>query len=102
MDNDQHQPLPAVEQKFLFGMTVVCGDELFDCKVFAAGLADGTEFTRVVYDNHGEERIVDVDRWEEVGWIDMWYGEPSPWSALVGPSLDYHFAQINKDEQTQK
>ena len=92
---EQNQPLEAVDQQFLFTMTVVCGDEIFDCKVFSALLSDGTRFTRVLYGP--EERIIDVDRWEELGWIDMWYGEPSPWSALVGPSLDYHFAQNKKD-----
>lgn len=86
---EENQPLEAIKQDFLFNMVVVCGDEIFDCRVFSAMLADGTRFTRVVYGP--EERIIDVDRWEEEGWIDMWYGEPSPWSALVGPSLDYHF-----------
>ncbi len=95
---DQNKPLEAVNQQFLFIMGVVCSDDIFECRVFSAMLADGTRFTRVMYNDGADKRIIDVDRWEEVGWIDMWYGEPSPWSALVGPSLDYHFAQ-NKNAQ---
>jgi hypothetical protein len=87
---DENKPLEPVTQEFAFPMTVVCSDEIFECRVFAALAADGTRFTRVLYGP--EERIIDLEYWEDEGWIDIWYGEPSPWSALVGPSLDYHFA----------
>ncbi|MES2328178.1 MAG: hypothetical protein V4539_01160 [Bacteroidota bacterium] len=89
---EQNQPLEVVEQQFQFEMTVACGDELFACRVFSALQPDGTRFTRVLYNAGVEERTIDVAYWEEEGWIDMWYGEPSPWSALVAPALDYHFA----------
>jgi hypothetical protein len=90
---EENKPLEAVDQQFLFNMAVVCADEIFDCRVFSAMLSDGTRFTRVLYADGADERTIDMDHWEEQGWIDMWYGEPSPWSAMVGPSLDYHFAQ---------
>jgi hypothetical protein len=89
---EENQPLETVEEQFLFEMNVVCSDEIIGCSVFAAVQADGTKFTRVLYGSIEDVRTIDVQHWEELGWIDMWYGEPSPWSAMVGPSLDYHFA----------
>jgi hypothetical protein len=93
---ERNEPLEAVDQQFLFSMALVCVDEIYSCRVYAARLADGTQFTRVVSEEGACERVIDVDYWEEVGWIDMWYGEPSPWSALVGPALDYHIAGNKK------
>jgi hypothetical protein len=89
---EENQPLETVDEKFLFEMNVVCADEIIGCSVFTALQADGTKFTRVLYGSAEDVRIIDLEHWEESGWIDLWYGEPSPWSAMVGPSLDYHFA----------
>lgn len=93
---EENQPLETIDEQFLFEMNVVTANEIIGCSVFAAILADGTNFTRVLYGPIEDVRTIDVDHWEEVGWIDMWYGEPSVWSAMVGPSLDYHFALRKK------
>jgi hypothetical protein len=93
---EDNHPLEAVTQQFLFTMSVVCMDEIFNCRVFTAVQRDGTQFTRVLYDEGPDERIIDVDYRGEQGWIDLWYGEPSPWSALVAAALNYHFAQNKK------
>jgi hypothetical protein len=76
---NENRPLETVKQDFLFDMSVVCADEIFACKVYAAQQADGTRFTRVTYDLGQGVKTIDVDYWEEEGWIDLWYGEPSPW-----------------------
>ncbi|NCI50325.1 hypothetical protein GWC95_10360 [Sediminibacterium roseum] len=93
---EENQPLETVHEQFLFEMHVVCAADIIGCSVFAAVQRDGTKFTRVLYGPADDVRAIDVDYWEEIGWIDMWYGEPSPWSAMVGPALDYHFALRKK------
>ena len=91
---EEIEKLEPTEMKSLFSMTIVMGHELNPCDVYAARLSDGTAFIRVVLcpNEAGRERIIDVDYWEGLGWIDMYTGEPSVWSDLVAPSLDYHNA----------
>lgn len=78
-------------------MTISIGNELIPAEVYFARLSDDITFTRVIIHPGSPEsqRIIDVDR-DETGWIDMYTGEDSPWSRLVGPSLDFHIAQNKK------
>jgi hypothetical protein len=92
---DMIQPL---EQTLVFDMIISIGNELIPCDVYFARLSQDITFTRVIIypGNKPSERIIDVDRDEE-GWIDMYTGEPSAWSQLVAPSLDFHIAQNKQD-----
>ncbi|MES2331207.1 MAG: hypothetical protein V4539_16500 [Bacteroidota bacterium] len=58
---DENTPLEVVGQEFQFDMTVVCADEVFECRVFSAMLLDGTRFTRVLYGSGENERTIDVE-----------------------------------------
>jgi hypothetical protein len=91
---EESEKLEPFELKHLFDATIVIGADLAQTEVYAAMLRDGTRFTRVILwpGDTKQERIVDVDYWEGLGWIDMYTGEPSVWSELVAPSLDYHNA----------
>lgn len=85
------QPL---EQNLVFQMTIAMGERLIPCDVYFARMSADITFTRVIMypGDKKAERIIDVDR-DETGWIDMYTGEESPWSAMVAAPLDYHIQQ---------
>lgn len=93
---EETQKLDPTEMTHIFDMTVAFEKRLMPCEVYFARLSDGSTFTRVVAwpGDLKRERYIDVDRWEE-GWIDMYTGEASHWSELVGGALDYHIRKYN-------
>lgn len=88
------EKIQPLEQNLVFRMTISIGNELIPAEVYFARLSDDITFTRVIIypGNKDAQRIIDVDR-DERGWFDINTGEDSPWSRLVGPSLDSHIAQ---------
>lgn len=94
---EEIQKLDPTEMTHIFDMTVAFDKRLMPCEVYFARLADGSTFTRVIAwpADPIREHVIDVDRWEE-GWIDMYTGEASHRSELVGHSLDYDISQYNQ------
>lgn len=87
--------IQPIEQTLIFKMTIAMGDRLIPCDVYFARMSADITFTRVIMypDDLKAERIIDVDRDEELGWIDMYTGDASIWSEIVAAPLDYHIAQ---------
>ena len=92
--------IQPTEQTLIFKMTIVMGDRLIPCDVYFARMSTDITFTRVIMypDDKEAERIIDVDRDDEIGWFDVYTGDVSIWSEIVAAPLDFHIAQ-NKNTQ---
>ena len=96
-DSFKEEPIDTSEETKIFDLVIALGKSLLPCEVYFARATDGSTFTRVVlYPGVVGEMMVDMDKWEDE-WIDMYSGECSPWTKLVGAAIDFKIIENKKD-----